>query len=159
MKLKQLRKPIPNKISFRTIYYSKKQKLDENKVIIDFSEENLGQSRQIGESLLENDLIILLEHDPDILEYLNQAVPENKDKEFLPLVYVRKDGVKEEWIPDFSVIWQHRRPMIIEVKPLAVIMKNRKTLINKWKQTEEIAKKNDWDFYVFTDILKSKSWI
>ncbi|MHA1675308.1 MAG: hypothetical protein ACTSYI_16985 [Promethearchaeota archaeon] len=89
MQLKQLREPKPNKISFRTIYYSKKH-LDPS------------QSAQVGESMLENALITLLEHDPDVLEYLNQAVPKDNSGDFKPLTYRRSDGVIEEWTPDFT---------------------------------------------------------
>ena len=158
MKLKQLREPRPNKTSFRTIYYSTKQKLSNKKYIIDFSEDNFITTRQIGESLLENALIHLIEHEPDVIEYLNQSVPQNTEGEFKPLNYIRNDGISEEWIPDFSVLWRHRKPMIIEVKPLVAIMKDRKKLINKWKQAEELAKINNWDFYVFTDLFKTKSF-
>ncbi|NHI92805.1 MAG: hypothetical protein EAX96_09920, partial [Candidatus Lokiarchaeota archaeon] len=157
-KLKQLRKPQPNKISFRTIYHSKKLNNPDEKLIHDFSEDYLNHSQIIGESLLEDNLIVLLEHEINVIEYLNQAVPRNIDGEFKPLSYIRYDGIREDWIPDFSVIWKHRKPMIIEVKPLAVINKERKKLFNKWKQAEEIAKKNNWDFYVFTDMYKSKSF-
>ena len=72
--------------------------------------------------MLENALITLLEHDPDVLKYLNQAVPKNCNGEFKPLTYRRDDGVIEEWTPDFSVVWKNRKIMIIEVKPLSKIL-------------------------------------
>jgi len=145
MQLKQLREPKPNKISFRTIYYSKKHP-------------DPSQSAQIGESMLENAFITLLEHDPDVLEYLNQAVPKDNSGDFKPLTYRRSDGVIEEWTPDFTVIWRNGNPMIIEVKPLAVILKNQTFLIEKWRQTKDLAKQNNWDFYIFTDAYKSTSY-
>ncbi len=145
MQLKQLRTPRPNKISFRTIYYSNKHP-------------NSPHQSQMGESMLENALIILLEHDPDVVEYLNQAVPKNNVGAFKPLTYYRIDGIREEWTPDFAVIWKTGRLMIIEVKPLGTIRKHRDQLINKWTQTAKLAKENNWDFLIFTDGYKSTSF-
>ena len=145
MRLKQLRDPKPNKVSFRTIYYSTKQP-------------DQAQQAQIGESMLENSLITLLEHDSEVIEYLNQAVPKNQKGEFTLLTYSRQDGVIEEWTPDFSVIWKTGRPMVIEVKPLSKILEKRGFLTDKWLQTKKLAEENNWDFLVFTDSFKATSF-
>ncbi len=83
VRLKQLRTPKANKKSFRTIYYSTKQGGGRKTV-------------QMGESMLETTLITLLEHNPDVIEYLNQAVPQDANGNFNPLTYTRKDGAVEE---------------------------------------------------------------
>jgi hypothetical protein len=112
LRLKQLRAPEPSKISHRTIRYSYKKN---QWLIVDFSHDNILPDKLEGESILENMLIALLEQDSAVVEYLHQAVPRNRDGEFCPFVYQRLDGIEEEWIPDFAILWQHRRPMVIEL--------------------------------------------
>ncbi|MFQ5979210.1 MAG: TnsA endonuclease N-terminal domain-containing protein [Candidatus Heimdallarchaeota archaeon] len=153
--LKQLRIPKPNKISFRTIRYSRKLN---QPIISDFPEDNIIKNKVKGESILENAFMVLCEQEARIIEYLPQAVAKNKVGMFQPLPYTRLDGVEETWTPDFSIIWSNRKPWVVEVKRVKEIMENWEKLSHKFEQAEVYCQANGWEFYVFTDANDSQSF-
>ncbi|MFW9996003.1 MAG: hypothetical protein ACFFD4_28440 [Candidatus Odinarchaeota archaeon] len=148
MRLKRLKEPKPNKISFRTIIPSRKTGED---LIIDYPEDHMITDSRKGESILEMRLHVLLEYEKRVSAYEYQAVPESKDGQFRKLEYYTQNNVLEEWVPDASVIWTHLDPWIIEVKTIKELANDLKKLQNKFRQTSERVKEQGFFFYVFTD--------
>jgi len=109
-----LRKPKANTISTNIFFYSKKM------------------DRQIWwESNLEWDVALLLEHDPTVLEYCEQAIT--------------LKWSKSDWIPDFVAHIEHNheiKALIIEVKYISELLEKRATLEQKYEETSVWIKSN-----------------
>ena len=113
LKLKPLRKPRANQISTSIFFYSHKLQ------------------RQVWcESNLEWDVAILLEHDPHVIDYCEQAI--------------ELKWSKSTWIPDFAVLIQHNNHydiLILEVKYLSELIEKRANLKQKYEETKKWLRK------------------
>ncbi len=165
LNLVQLREVKPSLVSFRTIRYSKKEYM--KNIAIEYypnreSRETIYLNRLGGESFLEDTLMVLQEHEPNILLYLPQSIPVTGKKLGKKLEYIRKDGIIEEWTPDNASLWIEQKPKIIEVKSIEWInslsSKEKKKLFYKWDQAKEFADKHGFEFQIFTDEFINQSW-
>ncbi|MBN1217269.1 MAG: hypothetical protein JXA99_17745 [Candidatus Lokiarchaeota archaeon] len=92
LNLVQLREVKPSLVSFRTIRYSKKEYM--KNIALEYypnseSRKTIYLNRLGGESFLEDTLMVLQEHDPNILLYLPQSIPVTGKKLDKKLEYIR----------------------------------------------------------------------
>lgn len=117
LKLNPLREPRANQISTTVFFYSKK----------------IG--RQVWcESNLEWDVAIILDHEPFVVDYCEQAI--------------ELEWSKSKWVPDYVVLFKNGNEFIIfiiEVKYLRNLLENREIFKLKYTETKKWLKKNAKD--------------
>ena len=165
IKLVQLREVKPSPVSFRTIRYSKKQKMQG--INLEFYPNYRSKTSTYlnclgGESFLEDSLMVLLEHPQEVIEYLPQAIPILDNEEAKKLEFKIQNGGIIKWTPDMSSIWSSENPIIFEVKSLSWIEnltpEKKRQVFSKWEQAKQFAEAKNYEFMVFTNSFAQKSW-
>lgn len=104
----------------------------------------------MAESGLEKDFITILDFDVNV---------ENYEEQPLKIEFTDKDGSPRSYTPDFFV--RYRRDIVPAklMKPLLCEIKYRKDLFTNWhilkpkfKAARSLAKGNDWEFKIITEI-------
>ena len=103
--LVQLREVKPSFVSFRTIRYSNKKRM-QNQALEYYPNYRTTTSKYLnsfgGEPFLEDSLMVLLEHSHNVKMYLPQSVPVFFNEEPKKLQYSTEDSRIIDWTPDMS---------------------------------------------------------
>lgn len=104
------------------------------------------------ESLLEKDLLTLLEYNQTVLDVIEQPVT---------LEYINDNGREASYTPDFLVYFKtsnrsrtfssYDRPLLIEVKPHDVLLKKFNELRPKFKMAMKYAIENGFTFKIYDE--------
>ena len=111
-----------------------------------------GEKTIMFESLLERDLLTLLEFNDSVMDVEEQP---------FTITYENANGREVTYTPDFLVTFHsspqsnsmptHKKPMIIEVKPSGVLKKKFHELRPKFKIATRYAQENDYIFKLYDD--------
>ena len=94
------------------------------------------------ESTLEQDFLLLLEHDPNVIRYEVQPVT---------IAYLDSNGYKRKYTPDVLVEYKHKKNILFEVKYHEEVRSKREQLIEKIRAAVLFSIHKGWNYKIVTE--------